>query len=122
MRRTALRLALLFTIVSVAAAPVWAQWNTPAVDGYIAPGEYGSNNSLSNAGNTGQTWYVTWDATNLYVGIVNANLSEGAVIYVAGNPQNAPVRVGLDRGHLLNPIRKVQIAIRKIGDPGPGGG
>ncbi len=33
---------------------------------------------------------MTWDTTNLYVGIVNANLSEGAVIYVSGNPQNPP--------------------------------
>ena len=90
MRRAELRLALVFTIVFVAAAPVWAQWNTPTIDGYIAPGEYGSNNSLSNGGNTGQSWYMTWDATNLYVGIVNANLSEGAVIYIAGNPQNPP--------------------------------
>ena len=100
MRHTALRLALLFTIVFVAAAPVWAQWNTPTIDGYIASGEYGSNNSLSNAGNTGQTWYMTWDATNLYVGIVNANLSEGAVIYVAGNPQNPPTCCSNSDGNL----------------------
>ena len=33
---------------------------------------------------------MTWDANNLYVGIVNANLSEGAVIYVTGNPQSPP--------------------------------
>ena len=90
MRRAGFRLALVFTIVFFAAAPVRAQWNTPTIDGYIAPGEYGSNNSLSNAGNTGQTWYMTWDATNLYVGIVNANLGEAAVIYIAGNPQNPP--------------------------------
>ena len=38
-----------------------------------ATGEYGTNNQLNNAGNTGQTWYMTWDANNLYVGIVNAN-------------------------------------------------
>jgi len=30
---------------------------------------------------------MTWDASNLYVGIVNANVSEAAVIYIAGNPQ-----------------------------------
>ena len=90
MRRAGFRLALVFTIVFFAAAPVRAQWNTPTIDGYIAPGEYGSNNSLSNAGNTGQTWYMTWDARNLYVGIVNANLGEAAVIYIAGNPQNPP--------------------------------
>lgn len=72
-----LLIAVLFAI------PASAQWTTPTIDGTIAPGEYGTNNSLSNAGNTGQTWYMTWDATNLYVGIVNANLSEGAVLYIS---------------------------------------
>ncbi len=81
-----LRLAFLLTLL--AAAPAWGQWTTPIIDGSIGSGEYGSNNSLNNAGNTGQTWYMTWDANNLYVGIVNANLSEAAVIYVTGNPQN----------------------------------
>jgi glycosidase len=100
MRRAVFRLALVFTTVFVAAAPVWAQWNTPTIDGFIAPGEYGSNNSLSNAGNTGQTWYMTWDATNLYVGIVNANLSEAAVIYVSGNPQNSPTCCSNGDGNL----------------------
>jgi glycosidase len=101
MRRTALRLALVLLIVFVAAAaPVWAQWNTPTIDGSIATGEYGSNNSLGNAGNTGQTWYMTWDATNLYIGIVNANVSEAAVIYVAGNPQNPPTCCGNADGNL----------------------
>jgi glycosidase len=100
MRRSTLRLALVLTIVFVAAAPVWAQWNTPTIDGSIAPGEYGSNNSLGNAGNTGQTWYMTWDATNLYIGIVNANISEAAVIYVAGNPQNPPTCCGNADGNL----------------------
>jgi glycosidase len=100
MRRSTLRLALVLTIVFVAAAPVWAQWNTPTIDGSIAPGEYGSNNSLGNAGNTGQTWYMTWDATNLYIGIVNANVSEAAVIYVAGNPQNPPTCCGNADGNL----------------------
>ncbi len=69
------------------ASPAWAQWNTPTIDGTINTGEYGTNNSLQNAGNTGQTWYMTWDATNLYIGIVKANLSEGAVIYITDNPQ-----------------------------------
>jgi glycosidase len=68
-----------------------AQWTTPTIDGQISPpNEYGLSNQLNNAGNTAQTWYMTWDASNLYVGIVNANLSEGAVIYIAGNPQNPP--------------------------------
>src|SRR5258708_20335851 len=78
-----------------------AQWTTPTIDGAISPaGEYGSNNQLNNAGNTGQTWYMTWDATNLYVGITNPNLSEGAVIYVTPNPLNPP-RTGTNAtGHL----------------------
>ena len=90
MRRTAFRLALVFAIGIITAAPVLGQWNTPTIDGSISTGEYGTNNQLSNAGNTGQTWYMTWDANNLYVAIVNANLSEGAVLYVKGNPQNPP--------------------------------
>jgi hypothetical protein len=90
MRHVVLRIAFVLIAVLVASAPVWAQWATPTIDGSIAPGEYGNNNSLSNAGNTGQTWNMTWDATNLYVGIENANLAEGAVIYVTANPQNPP--------------------------------
>ena len=90
MQRNALRFAVVLTLALLASGTVWAQWNTPTIDGYIATGEYGTNNQLSNAGNTGQTWYMTWDASYLYVGIVNANLGEGAVLYVKGNPQNPP--------------------------------
>ena len=89
-RSPLLKIALLISLSYAAAAPAWAQWATPTVDGLIATGEYGTNNQLNNAGNTGQTWYMTWDANNLYVGIVNANLSEGAVLYIKGNPQNPP--------------------------------
>ena len=80
--------------------PVCAQWATPTIDGAITPGEYGANNSLANAGNTGQTWSMTWDQNNLYVGIVNANLSEGAVIYVTGNPQTPATCCGNADGNL----------------------
>ena len=82
------KLALIVTVLMVAAASVSAQFATPTIDGFIAPGEYGSNNSLSNAGNTGQTWYMTWDSNYLYVGIVNANIYEGGVLYIKPNPQN----------------------------------
>jgi glycosidase len=85
-----LKVALVLTVLVAVVASVSAQWTTPTIDGFIAPNEYGMNNSLANAGNTGQTWYMTWDASNLYVGIVNANLAEGAVLYVAGNPQSPP--------------------------------
>jgi hypothetical protein len=95
-----LKFALVLTVLVTVAAPVSAQWATPAIDGFIAPGEYGNNNSLANAGNTGQTWYMTWDASNLYVGIVNANLAEGAVLYVAGNPQSPPTCCSNSDGNL----------------------
>src|SRR5579863_8676440 len=66
------------------ASASFAQWNTPSVDGVIQSGEYGNTaNGTNQIGtSTSQTWYMTWDAMNLYVGITNANLSEGAVIYI----------------------------------------
>src|SRR5581483_1614182 len=64
--------------------PLFAQWRTANVDGLIGSGEYGNTANATNqiGTNTSQTWYMTWDATNLYVGITNANLAEGAVIYI----------------------------------------
>src|SRR3954468_24342210 len=88
MRLSALKCAFVLTLALLASSPVRAQWSSPAIDGNVAAAEYGTNNQLNNAGNTGQTWYMTWDATYLYVGIVNANVSEGAVLYIKGNPQN----------------------------------
>ena len=84
------KFAFAFAALALAVVPLRAQWATPTVDGSIASGEYGNNNTFLNAGNTGQTWYMTWDASNLYIGIVNANVSEGAVVYIAPNPQNPP--------------------------------
>ena len=80
--------SLFVLVLSLITTPAWAQWATPAIDGVINPGEYGNNNTVST--NTAQNWYMTWDATNLYVGITNANLSEGAVIYIGPNPQSDP--------------------------------
>lgn len=82
----------LFGIILLCPDSAPAQWTTPTIDGQISlPNEYGSNNQLNNAGNTAQTWYMTWDAGNLYVAITNANLSEGAVIYISGMPQFPPL-------------------------------
>ena len=94
MRRARTLQLALFLVALV--APACAQWATPTIDGFIATNEYGTNNSLSNAGNTGQTWYMTWDANNLYVGIVNATLSEGAVIYITGNPDGTGNTAGFN--------------------------
>jgi pullulanase len=75
---------LLATALALAAEPAFAQWKTPAVDGTIATGEYGNTASGTNqiGTSTSQTWYMTWDAANLYIGITNANLAEAAVVYI----------------------------------------
>jgi hypothetical protein len=71
---------------------VFGQFNTPTIDGVISPGEYSVHVDGQNQKNTGseQTWYMTWDNTNLYVAVTNANLSEGAVIYIDHNPLAVP--------------------------------
>ena len=72
------------TAILALAAPSYAQWRTAKVDGIIESGEYGNaaNGTNQIGTNTAQTWYMTWDSANLYVGITNANLSEPAVIYI----------------------------------------
>jgi glycosidase len=79
-------LRVLFVALALSACGLAAhsQWQTPSVDGIIESGEYGNTSNGTNqiGTNTGQTWCMTWDSTNLYVGITNANLSEGAVIYI----------------------------------------
>ena len=91
-RATLRRAVLAFFVLPAIWNPLHAQFATPVIDGVIEPGEYGNTTNGTNqiATNTAQTWYMTWDATNLYVGITNANLSEAAVIYIDANPLNPP--------------------------------
>lgn len=64
-----------------------AQFATPTVNGTIAAGEYGTHTDGQNQQTSGgQTWYMTWDNSNLYVGISNANVAEGAVLYLDTDP------------------------------------
>jgi hypothetical protein len=90
---------LIFLIVTLAAFPnaLRAQFKTPVIDGVISPGEYGNTENATNqiATNTNQTWYMTWNATNLYVAITVANLSQGAIIYINSHPI-FPVGSGTD--------------------------
>jgi|GEM_PF-2417721 len=57
------------------------------IDGVISANEYGThtdgNNQQSSA--TG-TWYMTWDNTNLYIGVTGTNTSEGAIVYLDKDP------------------------------------
>lgn len=62
-----------------------AAFVAPTCDGVIGTGEYGGV-ADEQASSNGQVWYMTWDATNLYVAISGANVGEANVIYVAVNP------------------------------------
>jgi hypothetical protein len=86
------RLLRMIGVVMVSASATAAQANSITVDGIISPGEYGSTQNGTNqiATLTGQTWYMTWDSTALYVGITNANLAEAAILYIDDNPLAPP--------------------------------
>jgi hypothetical protein len=79
---------LLFTLQSK------AQYNTPAVNAAIAGGEYGTHaNGQNQETNGAVVTYMTWDATNLYVGVTGGNVAEGYVLYLDSDPQ-IPVNGG----------------------------
>ncbi|MBL7927101.1 MAG: T9SS type A sorting domain-containing protein [Bacteroidia bacterium] len=70
-----------------------AQHNTAVIDNALtSSNEYGSGN-VNNYTSGGQTWYITWDATYVYVHLVNANVSEFGIMYFDINPI-APVNGG----------------------------
>lgn len=98
---------LLWTVVSLfsAVVNVNAQFNTPTINGAISPNEYGVHTDGQNQKNTSsaQTWYLTWDDTNLYVAVTNANLAEGAVINIDRNPVSPP-NGGTDADGTLNAL------------------
>jgi hypothetical protein len=59
----------------------------PLCDGIIVAGEYGDHTEGKNQyTSTAQTWFATWDDTSLYVALTNANVAEGAVLYLEKAP------------------------------------
>ena len=52
----------------------------PTCDGVVSVSEYGGTAHATTSGS--QTWYMTWDATNLYVALDTATLTEASIIYV----------------------------------------
>jgi hypothetical protein len=81
--------------------PAAAQFTTPIVDGLIATNEYGIHSDGANRyANGSQTWYMTWDATKLYVAIVGAITADGAIVYLDVNPI-APINGGTDANGTL---------------------
>ena len=76
-------------VVCVVAVPslALAQFASPTVNGTIAASEYGTHTNGQNQETSGsQTWYMTWDDTNMYVGIAGASTGEAAVIYLDKDP------------------------------------
>ena len=57
----------------------------PVCDGVIGASEYGGVGNEQTSSN-GQIWYMTWDATNLYLAISSATVAEADILYVAVNP------------------------------------
>ncbi|NBW28743.1 MAG: hypothetical protein EBR38_09290 [Flavobacteriaceae bacterium] len=60
---------------------------TNPINGTIASNEYGTHTDGNNqqSSSTG-TWYMTSDASNLYVGISGANTTQGAILYLDKSP------------------------------------
>jgi len=72
----------LFALTFFTVAKLQAQFNTPTVNGTIAASEYGIHTDGSNQQSSGTTiTYMTWNATNLFIGVSAANTAEGFVIY-----------------------------------------
>ncbi len=67
----------------------------PSCDGVIQPGEYGGSGNQGTSST--QTWYMTWDDTNLYLAIASANVLEGNIVYLATSGNDAGV--GLTTGN-----------------------
>jgi glycosidase len=81
----------LFLCLFFASLTVNAQFNTPTIDGVISPNEYGVHTNGQNQQTSGgQNWFMTWDNTNLYVAVTNANLAEAAVVAIDRNPVSPP--------------------------------
>lgn len=66
---------LMSCILVVACSPLFSQFTTVTVNGSVSAGEYGASNTTGNI-------YLTWDNTNLYVGMASAAKGEAMVIYL----------------------------------------
>jgi len=73
---------LTFILLAFIGQSAVAQFNTATVNGTIAASEYGTHTDGNNQQtSSGTVTYMTWDATNLYIGVSAANTAEGFVIY-----------------------------------------
>lgn len=97
--------------------PAAAQFTTATMDGVISANEYGVHtNGQNQQNNGGTTYYMCWDANNLYLAFSGSNFNEAAVLYLDYNPV-IPVNGGTnasgsnqglytyDRNHMMLPFR-----------------
>ncbi|MEY3445086.1 MAG: hypothetical protein RLZZ519_3367, partial [Bacteroidota bacterium] len=109
-------LLLVFTFFATQSA-AFSQFNTAIQDGVINANEYGTHtNGQNQQAFGGTTYFMSWDATNLYVAFTGSNFNEAAVIYIDHNPV-IPVNGGTnangsnqglytyDRNHMMLPMR-----------------
>jgi hypothetical protein len=89
---------LTWLLLLLHALPSRAQYTTATQDGNISAGEY-NNNSL--AGSNGGVWYMTWDATNLYVAKTGGQTGEPNVLYLDIDPILPVTGGGNDKGNII---------------------
>jgi len=77
MKQQLLTILLFCSIVSV------GQYTTPTIDGILDNNEYGVH---IDGQNRQSNWFVTWDATNLYISLIFTSVSDAAVFYIDRNP------------------------------------
>lgn len=65
-----------------------AQYNSPTLDGNITAGEYGDHsNGVNQQTSSSITWFMTWDATNLYFAVSGyTNDNDALNVYLDTNP------------------------------------
>jgi len=76
-------LSALFLLL-LAVGSVQAQFGIVPNEGDFIGTAYGSNNSYTSS--NGVTWYMTWDDTNLYIGVTGALDSDSVVVYIDTDP------------------------------------
>ncbi|MEY4071694.1 MAG: hypothetical protein RL721_2308, partial [Candidatus Eisenbacteria bacterium] len=82
------RRGVLATLLALTAMLVGAPFaSAQSQDGTINAGEYGTHSDGQNRQTAGTgTWYMSWDATNLYIALAGPNTAEGAILYLDKNP------------------------------------
>lgn len=108
---------LLRLLLVIVPGLAWGQFNTATPDGVINAGEYGTHtNGQNQQFEGGTTYYMAWDANNLYVAFTGTNYNEAAILYLDRNPIT-PVNGGTnangslqgyytyERNHMMQPFR-----------------